>query len=100
MTALGRAMMARRNKTVQLESWQIDRLLALDDATLRRTLLALKKYPTYDDYSRLGRAAEEWEAARQAREDSMTEQQPDGRHTTQTPAVPDEDDDEAQEVAG
>ena len=95
MTALGRAMMARRNKTVHLESWQIDRLLALDDATLRRTLLALKKYPTYDDYSRLGRAAEELEAARQAREDSMTEQQPDGRHTTQTPAVPDEDDDEA-----
>ena len=100
MTALGRAMMARRNKTVQLESWQIDRLLALDDATLRRTLLALKRYPTYDDYSRLGQAAEELEAARQAREDSMTEQQPDGRHTTQTPAVPDEDDDEAQEVAG
>jgi len=87
--------MARKNKTVQLEIWQIDRLLALDDATLRRTLLALKKYPTHDDYRRLGQAGEELEAARQAREDSMTEQQPDGRHTTQTPAVPNKDDDEA-----
>jgi hypothetical protein len=87
--------MARSSKDVRLSNAQIDKLLALDDATLRATLQALKVIPSVRELWREQQAREEverWE--QELRGEVPLDPLNTGRHTAQTPAAQSSDDEE------
>ena len=85
--------MARSSRDVRLSNAQIDKLLALDDATLRAALLSMKVIPSAREVWRERQTREHLEQEiQELMGDGPTDTLSTGRHSAQTPAGQSADD--------